>query len=67
MMEKSGVLAEVTINKFNYRLSLQFKLIDEWVQDFIYQILLNEATVIISGQGPLFGAFGGRRGRAIPL
>ena len=53
-MEKSGVLAEVTINKFNYRLSLQFKLIDEWVQDFIYQILLNEATVIISGQGPLF-------------
>lgn len=50
----SGVCAEVTINEFNYRLSLQSKLIDEWVQDFIYQILLNGATVLISGQGPLF-------------
>ena len=48
-MEKILVLAKVTIYKVKDRLSPQFKLIYEWVQDFVNQILLNDVTVFIFG------------------
>ena len=48
-MEKILVLAKVTIYKVKDRLSPQFKLIYEWVQDFVNHILLNDVTVFIFG------------------
>jgi hypothetical protein len=55
-MEISGVLAEITIYNVKDRLSRQFKLINEWLQDLIPQIWLNFVTVSAPsiGLGPLF-------------